>query len=129
MFCVLCLVKRFPRATKSTLSSWWAVHISNIYILSFHTMAVRSPLNLVFISPHFSVTVFPKSIGIPFRFVLTVPGQFVLLICKSSLKFGDQTKWSVCMLCPTFSVAHFLSLLCEECQLLYLPQMDASFEL
>jgi hypothetical protein len=59
---------------------------------------------------------------------LTVPGQFVLLICKSSSKFGDKTKWSVCTLCPTFSVARFPSLFCEECQLLHLPQMDAFFE-
>jgi hypothetical protein len=54
-------------------------------------MAVRSPLNLAFISHHFNV-VFPKSIGIPFRFVFTVPEQFVVLICKLSSEFGDQTK-------------------------------------
>lgn len=125
MFSVLCLVQRFPHATKSTLYSWWTVHISNIYILSFHTVAIRSPLNLAFISPHFNFIVFPKSIGIPIRFGLTVAGQFVLLMCKSS-KLGDQTKWSVYTLCPTFLVTHFLSMLCDECQLLHLPQRDVS---
>jgi len=128
VFCVLYLVQRFPHATKSALYSWTTVHISNIYSLSSHTVAVRLPLNLAFISPRFNFIVFLKSIGIPFRFVLTVPGQFVVLICKLSSEFGDQTKWSVCTLCCTFSVAHFLSLLCDKCQLLHLTQMDVSFD-
>ena len=128
MLLVLCLVQRFTYATRSTMYSWRTVHITNIYILSFHTMAVRSPLTLTFISPHFNFIVFPKSIGISVSFVLTVSGQFVVLICKTSSKFGDQTKWSVYTLCPTYSVAHFSSLFCDKCQLLHLPQINVSFD-
>jgi hypothetical protein len=58
---------------------------------------------------------------------LTVPRQFIVLIRKMSHMFGDETKYSMYTLCPTLSVAHFLSL-CDECQLLHLPQMDVAFE-
>lgn len=79
--------------------------------LSFRTMAVKSSLIIVFISPHFSFIVFQKSVGMPFGFGLTVPRQFVVLLCKLSSSFGNEKKLSVYTLCPTFSVAHFLSLL------------------
>jgi hypothetical protein len=67
-------------------------------------MAVKSPFILVFMSPHFSLSFFPKSLGNPFQFALTVPQQFMALLCKLSNKSGEEKKLSMYSLCPKFSV-------------------------
>jgi hypothetical protein len=58
--------------------------------LSFHTMAVKSHFTIVFISPWYSQSFFPKSLGIPFQFRLTVLQQFMVFLCKLSNKLGEE---------------------------------------
>jgi hypothetical protein len=45
--------------------------------LYFHTIDVKTPLNLVFRSPRFSLSIVPKSLGIPIRFGLTAVAHSV----------------------------------------------------
>jgi hypothetical protein len=41
-------------------------------------------------SPCFSLSFLPNSLGIPFWFGLTVPQQFMAFVCKSSYKSGED---------------------------------------
>jgi hypothetical protein len=101
--------------------------------LSFHFMAVKSLLNLMFTSPRFSFIFFPKPIAFPCGFAFTV----CLLICKSSAKSRVQ-KGIVSVHCishifsPCSSIeadAHSMSLLCDKHHLLHLPQTNVTLTL
>jgi hypothetical protein len=76
--------------TEITLQ-WWRMH-DNIFTfqLSFQTMAVKLPFTLICRSPLFVFTVCPKFFGNLFLFGLTVPQQFIVLVCKSSTNTGDE---------------------------------------
>ena len=71
------------------------------FCLSFHTMAVKLPFTLVLRSPLFVLIFSPKFFGMHFMFGLTVPQQFIVLVCKSSNDAGDGKKLSMYSLCPT----------------------------
>jgi len=61
----------------------------------FHTMAVKSPLTLISVSPNFNFIFCPKFLGILVWFSLKVPQQFIVLLCMSSYKSGDKKKLSM----------------------------------
>jgi len=67
-------------------------------------ITVKLPLTLVFISTHFSFILFPISSGMPFRFDLTVPQLFMVLLCKPSNKSGEEKKRSIYSLLPTILI-------------------------
>jgi len=70
-------------------------------LLSFHTTTSKLPLTLVFMSLCFSF--FPKSYGMPFQFCLTVPQQFMVLLCKSTDKSREE-KVPIYSSCATFMI-------------------------
>ena len=91
-------------------------------------VAVKLPFPLVSKSPLFNFILCPEFYSVPFLlFGLTVPQQFIVLICKSSNNAGDENRLSTynsCLTCSILAanpvtvacvavmegVAHFLSL-------------------
>jgi hypothetical protein len=77
-------------------------------------MAVKLPFPLVFRSPLFNFILCPKFYSVPFLFGLTVPRQFIVLLCKSSNNVSDEKKLSTYNLCLTCSIlaAHPVTVAC-----------------
>jgi len=50
--------------------------------LSLHTMVVKPPINLIFVSLHFNLITFPKLLGISFQLGLIIPQQYIISNCK-----------------------------------------------
>jgi hypothetical protein len=80
------------------------IHQNVLFPLSFHTIVVKSSLNLVIMSSHFSLSSLQKSLGIPFLFGLTVPHQFMASVRKSSNKSRKEKKLSMQSLHSKFSI-------------------------
>jgi hypothetical protein len=71
-----------------------------VYVLLFFPCySWQSPFTQVFISPNVSLSFLPKSLGIPFRFALTIPYKFMAFVCKSSNKPGEENKICLCSVC------------------------------
>ena len=88
--------------TKITLCSW-RMHVYQYVYISFvfPHYGCQVTLTLVFISPHFNFMFCQKFFGISFLLGLTVPQQFIFLVCKSSNNNGDEKKLSM-QLASTF---------------------------
>ena len=70
-------------------------------LLSFHTTAVKSPLVLTRMTPHFTLSVLGlRSLGMPFLCSLTVPQQKIFFWAKSSYRSGEGKKLSMYSLWP-----------------------------
>jgi hypothetical protein len=73
------------------------------FCLCFHTIAVKSHFTIVFISPWYSQSFFPKSLGITFQFRLTVLQQFMVFLRKLSIKLGEEINILVQFMSQMFS--------------------------
>lgn len=73
------------------------------FCLSFHTVALKLPLILVFMLTYFSFVFSLRLTDILVLFVLTVPQYFTAWVHKPQGNQGDE-KLSIYILCPTFSI-------------------------
>jgi len=81
-----------------------------LHPLSFHTVAVKSPLTLVLMSPHFTFNFFSKSCNIPSGFGLTVLQLFVVFVCNLCPIYtitGKTSKFPGSGECPLSSVSKY----------------------
>lgn len=95
---------------------WASVYSSTCLHLSLHTMVVKPPITLIFVSPYFNLIIFPKLLGIPFLLGLIIPQQFIITNCKSStleMRISGPCTNCVKIWVKTFSTTHSSHSLCS----------------
>jgi len=88
------------------------------FLLSLNTTAVKSPLVLTRMSPHFNLSVLGlRSLGIPFLCSLTVPQQKIFFWTKSSYRSGEEKIVHVQFMAKSFynpcQVSHCIVCCCQ----------------
>jgi len=114
--CIMAGLMAFPRSSQKLSSNGGECKFLSRFTLclSFHSVAVKLPFTLVFRSPLFIFIFCPEFFGIHFLFGLTVPQQFIVLVCKLSNDAGDEKKlpmYNVCPTCP-FAAASPVTVAC-----------------
>ena len=95
-----CLSQKLPSdGEECVFVSMFTVH------LSFHTVAVKLPFTFVFLCHPCLISFYVQNSSASlFYLVLTVPQQFIVLVCKLSNNTEDEKKLSTYTLCPTCSI-------------------------